>query len=83
MAKSIRGVWRKGMAEKWGQYRRVAIAELRPYEEGEDMTNITLNEREKAEGHPKAGDMVARDPVDHSKMWLITKAYYDVNFRPV
>jgi len=72
-----------GIGDTWEQYRRVAIAEMRPYEEGEDMTNITLNERERQEGHPRAGDMVGRDPLDHSKMWLITKEYFDVNFRRI
>lgn len=51
------------------QYRRTQIAEMRPYELGEDLSALTpavsIAEVDKAAGSPKEGDMVARNPANH------------------
>jgi hypothetical protein len=63
------------------KYRRKQIAELRPYIEGEtlsDRVSITAADREA--GSPKAGDMVARNPKNHDDQWLIAAEYFAENF---
>jgi len=41
------------------QYRRKQIAELRPYQPGEDMAGISISVIDKEAGSPKVGDMIA------------------------
>jgi len=54
------------------QYRRKQIAELRPYEPGEDLDalNVSISAEDKKAGSPKAGDMIARNPKNHADQWL-------------
>lgn len=70
------------MAE-FKQYRRRQIAELRPYEPGEDMTFISLSGVDRAVGSPKDGDMIARNPANHADQWLVAARYFADNFEPV
>lgn len=65
------------------QYRRTQISELRPYLEGEalsDRVSITAVDREA--GSPKPGDMIARNPANPDDQWLIARAYFDANYEP-
>lgn len=62
------------------RYRRKAIADLRPYVPGEDMTGISVSEVDRAAGSPKAGDMIARNPLNEDDKWLVAKDYFAVNF---
>lgn len=66
------------------QYRRTTIAEMRPYEEGEDLASqdITINPLDQEAGSPRVGDMVARNPADHGDQWLVAQAYFEQNFEP-
>lgn len=34
-------------------------------------------------GSPRVGDMIARNPADHSDQWLVAQAYFEQNFEPV
>jgi len=52
---------KKGMRE-FRQYRRKQIAELRPYQTGEDIGGVSISEADKEAGSPKAGDMIAIAP---------------------
>lgn len=65
------------------QYRRKQIAELRPYEDGEDMSAVSISQPDKDAGSPKAGDMIARNPKNHADQWLVAAAYFADNFEPV
>lgn len=65
------------------KYNRIQIAELRPYIEGEDLTNIDVSTIDKKNGSPKSGDMIARNPDNHSDKWLISKEYFEKNFKLV
>jgi hypothetical protein len=63
------------------KYRRKQIAELRPYIEGEilsDRVSISLADNEA--GSPKPGDMIARNPKNHEDQWLVSAAYFADNF---
>jgi hypothetical protein len=67
------------------QYRRSQIAELRPYEPGEDLdaVKVSLTAADKEAGSPKLGDMIARNPKNHADQWLVAEKYFADNFEPV
>lgn len=66
------------------QYRRKQIAELRPYEEGEVLSErVSLSAADKDAGSPKVGDMIARNPANHDDQWLVAGAYFNENFEEV
>lgn len=71
------------MDEKFKQYRRKQIAELREYEPGEALPErVSISASDKEAGSPKAGDMIARNPVNHDDQWLVAAAYFAANFEP-
>lgn len=61
-------------------YRRKQIAELRPYVHGESMDGISISAPDKANGSPKRGDMIARNPKNHADKWLVAAKYFADNF---
>lgn len=63
------------------QYRRKQIAELRPYAEGEVLSErVSVSASDKEAGSPKVGDMIARNPVNHEDQWLVAAKYFQDNF---
>lgn len=64
----------------FAQYRRSAIAELRPWEPDDDMTGVSISDEDKAAGSPKQGDMIARNPKNHNDRWLVAEQYFNDNF---
>jgi len=69
--------------QQYRRYHRTQIAELRPYIEGEDMTDISVSNADLKNGSPKAGDMIARNPRNPEDRWLIAQAYFRANFEEV
>jgi hypothetical protein len=67
------------------QYRRSQIAELRPYEPGEDLAAVpvSISAPDKDAGSPKPGDMIARNPKNHADQWLVAAKYFADNFEPI
>jgi hypothetical protein len=65
------------------QYLRKQIAELRPYEAGEDISGVSISAADKGAGSPKAGDMIARNPKNRADKWLVEAQYFAENFEPV
>lgn len=65
------------------QYRRKQIAELRPWEPGDDMNGVSVSTEDNRAGSPKLGDMIARNPKNHTDQWLVAAAYFADNFEPV
>ena len=66
------------------KYRRKQIAELRPFQEGEQLSaNVSISQADKDAGSPKPGDMIARNPKNHEDMWLVAKQYFEDNFESV
>ena len=65
------------------KYRRKQIAELRPYEPGEPLDDVSIAQVDRNAGSPKEGDMIARNPANHADQWLVAKKYFDANFEPV
>lgn len=66
------------------QYKRSAIAELRPVTDEEIQNgldfSISLSSADAEAGSPKLGDMIARNPVNHKDQWLVAKDYFRDNF---
>lgn len=46
-----------------------------------DNTKVSISQADLANGSPKVGDMIARNPKDHSDQWLVAKAYFVDNFK--
>ncbi|MEO6588816.1 MAG: hypothetical protein ABIP06_05760 [Pyrinomonadaceae bacterium] len=66
------------------QYRRKQIVELRPFTEGEILSErVSISAPDKEAGSPKSGDMIARNPKNHDDQWLVAEAYFADNFEPV
>lgn len=65
-------------------YRRISLAEARPYEPGEKLPpHISISSTDLENGSPKEGDMIARNPNNHDDQWLIAAEYFAVNFEPL
>jgi hypothetical protein len=71
------------ISNDWSQYKRKGVSEMRPYREGDDMTGISISDVDLKNGSPKLGDMIARNPKDHSDKWLVAKKYFQDNLEPV
>lgn len=68
---------------RFQKFRRTAIAELRPFEEGETLDpSVSVSETERAAGSPKLGDYIGRNPANHDDQWLIAADYFAANFAP-
>ena len=66
------------------QYRRKQIAELRSFQEGEQLPeSVSISQVDRDNGSPKVGDMIARNPKNHNDQWLVAKQYFEDNFEPV
>lgn len=65
------------------RYRRKQIAELAPWTPDFDMNNVSISAFDRANGSPKAGDMIARNPANHDDKWLVAGKYFLDNFEPV
>ena len=63
-------------------YRRTQIAEMRPYEPGEEVFDISIGGEDARAGSPKPGDMIARNPKNHKDQWLVAAQYFVDNFEP-
>lgn len=63
------------------RYRRIQIAELRPFIPGQQLGDtVSISEEDRKAGSPKAGDMIARNPKNHDDQWLIAAQYFVENF---
>lgn len=58
----------------YGYQRKHIFTDLREYVIGENLDSIGVSDS------AKAGDMIARNPADHSDQWLITEEYFKENF---
>lgn len=44
---------------------------------------VSISEQDLANGSPKVGDMIARNPKNHLDQWLVAKKYFEDNFEAV
>jgi len=67
------------MENKYRQYKRKGLSEMVQWVPGMDMLGISISEADKKAGSPKDGDMIARNPKNHSDKWLVSKKYFEDN----
>lgn len=68
------------MNDEYRLYRRTQIAEMADWREGFDMTGVSVSAPDTANGSPKLGDKIARNPLNHEDRWLVAQAYFEANF---
>ena len=56
---------------------------MRPWRPGDDMGGVSVSAPDALAGSPKAGDMIARNPKNHSDQWLVAKAYFEENLAEI
>ena len=67
------------MEQVFKQYKRKGLSEMRPYVNGEEISNVSISQPDKDNGSPKEGDMIARNPKNHDDQWLVAKKYFEDN----
>ena len=55
---------------EYKKYRRKQVAEMRPYQDGDDLNGVSISDVDRNAGSPKPGDMIARNPKNHTDKWL-------------
>lgn len=65
------------------QYRRTQIAEMTSWTPEFDMRFVSISVSDQEAGSPKTGDMIARNPKNHSDQWLVAAQYFADNFEPM
>ena len=80
------------------KYRRKQIAELRPVTDADIKAfeqdknphsmrdtefKVSISDVDVANGSPKIGDMIARNPKNHNDQWLVAEKYFKDNFEEV
>lgn len=81
---------------KFNLYQRKQIAELRPVDEDdikefaalgslttEEGKPISISQEDLNNGSPHVGDMIARNPKNHSDQWLVAEQYFKENFEGI
>lgn len=63
--------------EKWKQYKRKGLSEMRPYIKGEDLTGVSVSKEDNPETDM---GMIARNPKNHEDKWYVARKYFEDNF---
>ena len=72
------------------ELRPVSEADIRSYENstgtvlainGVSIIEVSISVEDLANGSPKIGDMIARNPQNHNDQWLVAEQYYKDNFK--
>jgi len=66
--------------EEYKKYQRSQIAEMTDWGEGFNMKGVSVSEADRANGSPKHGDKIARNPKNHADKWLVAAEYFADNF---
>ena len=64
----------------WKKYRKSTVTEIMPWSADVSMDAVSMGPEDRASGHPREGDMVARNPANPSDMWLLTKEFFEANY---
>lgn len=65
--------------EEYKQYKRKGLSEMKNYEQGENLTGVSISDADRTNGSPKVGDMIARNPKNHEDKWLVAEKYFNDN----
>jgi len=60
---------------EWEIYRKIATQEMRPYVPGEDLSGVSVSERDT----PGLGGMIARG-ADDGALWYVSKRFFEENY---
>lgn len=64
------------------KYVRTNIAEMHKIVDVDTVPdNVSISEADLKNGSPKEGDFIARNPLDHTDMWLVAHKYANENFK--
>jgi len=63
-------------------YRKKGLIEVERWSPGINMDGVSVGPADKAEGSPKDGDRIARDPANPKDRWLISAAYFEKSYEP-
>ena len=82
--------------DKFNQYKRTQIAEMRPvtqedidiFKANKEITisklyKVSISSADLENSSPKIGDMIARNPKNHIDQWLVAEQYFKDNFESV
>ena len=47
---------------------------------GKEVVKVSISVEDLANGSPKIGDMIARNPKNHNDQWLVAQQYFSDNF---
>jgi hypothetical protein len=47
------------------------------------VVKVSISVEDLANGSPKSGDMIARNPKNHNDQWLVAEQYFEDNFEPL
>jgi hypothetical protein len=61
-------------------YRKKGLVEIERWVPGINMDGVSIGDEDKANGSPRDGDMIARDPNNPRDRWLISSAYFAANY---
>lgn len=50
---------------------------------GSSKTMLSISVSDRRNGSPKIGDMIARNPKNHSDQWLVAEQYFKDNFEEI
>jgi hypothetical protein len=50
---------------------------------GKEVVKVSISVEDLANGSPKIGDMIARNPKNHNDQWLVAQQYFSDNFEPI
>lgn len=61
-------------------YRKKALQPMQPWVSGMNMDGVSISDEDKANGSPKAGDMIAHNPENEADRWLVARAFCEQNY---
>lgn len=47
-----------------------------------DVSHVSISQADLDNGSPKRGDMIARNPNNHTDQWLVAAKYFEDNLEP-
>ena len=63
------------------KFNNTTVFEITKWDEDFIMSGVLIGPADVENGSPKKGDVIARDPKDHSQKWLINKSDFKSNFK--
>jgi hypothetical protein len=66
------------MDARYRLYRKKNTQPLRPYEPGEDLSGISVNNQDT----PEPGGMIACNPANPQDQWYVAKKFFEDNYEP-